>query len=69
MATFNFDTDMNKFSRNLETEIKDAARKQLEHETYEVECPKCGNVFKAPVGNSQCPVCNEDLNLKLDIKL
>lgn len=69
MATFNLNTDMDKFMKSLESDIKDSVRIQLEQETYEVECPKCGTVFEAPAGKSKCPACKEEINLKLDINL
>lgn len=69
IAKFNLgkSSDMNKFMRALENDIKDVARKQAASRSYDVECPHCHQSVHVPVGKSACPKCGEEIDLKLDI--
>ena len=37
--------------------------------TYDIECPHCHVAINVPVGQSVCPACGGEIDLKLKLEL
>lgn len=69
IAKFNLgkSSDLNKFIRSVENDVKGIARKEVIRRNYDIECPHCHKRINVPVGKSACPECGEEIDLKLNI--
>lgn len=69
MAKYNLNSnsDMRKFTKDLENSILDSARNSALKGTYDVDCPRCKKKFTAHSGLNVCPYCKEEIDLKLNI--
>ena len=47
----------------LDKVVKDAAMEM----TYDIECPHCHVAINVPVGQSVCPACGGEIDLKLKL--
>ena len=59
-------SDMRKFQRDFEKDIKRQTEASISDLEFDVECPNCSVEFKAKSGLNRCPSCNEEVNLTLD---
>ena len=59
-------SDMKKFMRDIQRDIKTAAKKEIIQAEYEIECPECGTVSMAHVGRYICPACGKEIDFKLN---
>lgn len=59
-------SDMRKFSRDLDRDIKEQAKKSMLSQKHEIECPHCQEEVSVPTGKSLCPSCGEEINLTLN---
>ena len=60
---------MKKFNQNLETAIIDKAVAQISQRSFEVTCPHCNSMINVPSGKSICPICCNEVDLKLDFDI
>ena len=49
----------------LDKVVKDAAMAKAMEMTYDIECPHCHVAINVPVGQSVCPACGGEIDLKL----
>ncbi len=59
-------SDMSRFSKDLENAIYSTIKDGINNSTYEIECPDCHKSFKAAVAKNICPNCGATVNL--DVK-
>lgn len=60
----NINIDKNK----LKKQILDQAKSKISSDNFDVDCPHCGKKVSVPAGKSNCPICGNEINLKLDFK-
>lgn len=60
-------SDMRKFTKDLEKSILNSARNSASQSTYEITCPHCKRTFAAHSGLNKCSFCGKDVDLKLNI--
>ena len=58
-------SDMRRFEQNLKKTAEELAKKQLEQQTFDINCPNCGSPIHVRVGKNICPVCNAEVNFHL----
>ena len=51
----------------LDKVVKDAAMAKAIEMTYDFECPHCHVAINVPVGQSVCPACGGEIDLKLKL--
>lgn len=51
----------------LDKVVKDAAMAKAMEMTYDIECPHCLVAINVPVGQSVCPACGGEIDLKLKL--
>ena len=61
-------SDMRRFMRDFEKDIKTGIRKDLLKETFDINCPNCNRNIKVRKGRNVCPYCREEINFNLDVK-
>jgi Zn finger protein HypA/HybF involved in hydrogenase expression len=61
-------SDMNRFMKDLEQQVKSNAEQQIMARNYDVECPHCHSKISTRPGAGTCPVCHNTINLDLNIK-
>ena len=44
-----------------------AAKQKAKTMTFDIECPHCHVAINVPVGQSVCPACGGDIDLKLKL--
>lgn len=44
-----------------------AAKEKVKTMTFDIECPHCHVAINVPVGQSVCPACGGDIDLKLKL--
>lgn len=49
----------------LDKVVKNAAMAKAMEMTYDIECPHCHVAINVPVGQSVCPACGGEIDLKL----
>ena len=59
-------SDMKRFARNLEREIRGIAEKKIEQVGLEIECPGCGTPMSVTPGLNTCPSCGETRGIAFD---
>ena len=59
-------SDMQRFLRDFESEIIDAAKEEVSKEKFDVTCPPCNAKIRIPAGRSHCPKCREQITLNLE---
>ena len=63
----NSNSDMRKFTKDLEKSLLNSVRGSALKGTYDVDCPHCKKKFSAHSGLNRCPHCGEEVDLKLNI--
>ncbi|WP_159562765.1 MULTISPECIES: hypothetical protein [unclassified Exiguobacterium] len=61
-------SDMRKFSRDLEKQLREKTIHAVQNKSYDIECPHCKSLISIKPGKQRCPVCNEEINFTLNIK-
>lgn len=51
----------------LDKVVKNAAMAKAMEMTYDIECPHCHAAINVPVGQSVCPACGGEIDLKLKL--
>lgn len=59
-------SDMRRFARDLEKDIKAAAKKSLISNGLNVDCPFCKNAFRMVSGENVCPACGNTATVSFD---
>lgn len=59
--------DADRFRSELEKEVMDAAREEIEEKGVEIDCPHCGKPITVFPGSNICPHCQNDINVNLDL--
>jgi hypothetical protein len=54
-------SDMRKFQKNLESEIKDHFNSEIISASYDYECPSCNNNIQVKIGSNTCPFCKQGI--------
>lgn len=61
---------LNKFKLDENKIMKSVEKSTIEHlnkQKYEVKCPNCNAIIEVPTGLSNCPICNQEIDLNLKI--
>ncbi|GAK30401.1 hypothetical protein WOSG25_021980 [Weissella oryzae SG25] len=61
-------SDMRKFGKQLESDVKKLAKDSLSSQLFDVTCPHCEASVSVPEGRSNCPQCGEPIKLNLDFQ-
>ena len=61
-------SDMERYFKDLKKQIYSDAEQQILSQNYDVECPACHSIISIKPGKSFCPICNEEIDFKIDIK-
>ncbi|MDN0062891.1 zinc ribbon domain-containing protein [Collinsella ihumii] len=59
-------SDMRRFTRDLEREVKGIAREKIKRGGLEIECPACGSPMHASSGLNTCPACGKTTEVTFD---
>lgn len=51
----------------LDKAVRDAAMAKAAEMTYDIACPHCHAAINVPVGQSVCPACGGEIDLKLKL--
>ncbi|MBK5254002.1 MAG: hypothetical protein JJE03_06060 [Peptostreptococcaceae bacterium] len=52
----------------IKSTILNQARDTISKEMFDIECPHCNRAVSVPAGKSNCPFCNEEIDLTLDFE-
>jgi len=58
-------SDMKRYMKDLEEEIRKDVLRQLRIKGQNVTCPKCGHAFTVQSEKFTCPNCSENITLEL----
>ncbi len=56
-------SDMKKLQKDMEKSVMDMARKQANHASGFLVCPKCNTKFSGRVGPNICPSCHSTITV------
>lgn len=59
-------TDLRRFERDIEKEIKKLAKDELVTSGADYDCPRCGKTYRVKQGDNVCPHCGFVLNVNFD---
>ena len=60
-------SDMRRFERDLNKQVKSMAADAIQSQSYNVTCPHCSSSFRAHAGKNVCPACRNTVDLSLNI--
>lgn len=56
-------SDMNKFMKDLESEVMKEAKSTINTSTHQIECPACNRNISVRVGKNTCRFCGQKITV------